>query len=66
MEPQVSTVLKIQRLRTRGEVVMPKKKKQPTKKKGNKKKSKKVLEGYYIDDKGLKILYKDKWGGLSI
>tara|TARA_Y100000992_G_C20967180_1_gene350927 strand:+ start:61 stop:201 length:141 start_codon:yes stop_codon:yes gene_type:complete len=43
-----------------------KKKKQPTKKKGSKKKSEKVLEGYYIDDKGLKILYKNKWGGLSI
>ena len=42
-----------------------KKKKQPTKKKGSKK-SEKVLEGYYIDDKGLKILYKNKWGGLSI
>jgi hypothetical protein len=44
-----------------------KKKKKPTKKKGTKKrKSKKVLEGYYIDDKGLKVLYKDEWGGLSI
>ena len=42
---------------------MPKKKKQPTKKKGSqKRKTKKILEGYYIDDKGLKILYKDRWG----
>lgn len=30
--------------------------------KKNKKKSKKILEGYYIDDKGLKMLYKDEWG----
>ena len=44
-----------------------KKKKKPTKKKRTKKsKSKKVLEGYYIDDKGLKDLYKDEWRGLSI
>ena len=65
MESQVSTVLKIQRLRTRGEVVMPKKKKkQPTKSK--KPRAKRELEGYYIDDKGLRILYKKKDGGLSI
>ena len=31
-----------------------------------KKKSKRLLEGYYIDDKGLKILYKKRDGGLSI
>ncbi len=37
-----------------------------TKKKTRKKRKKRVLEGYYIDDKGLKILYKDKDGGLSI
>ena len=43
-----------------------KKKKKPTKKKLTKKRSGKTLEGYYIDDKGLKILYKDKNGGLSI
>ena len=36
------------------------------KKKTRKKRKKRVLEGYYIDDKGLKILYKDKNGGLSI
>jgi hypothetical protein len=42
---------------------MPKKKKTKIKKK---KKAKRVLEGYYIDDKGLKILYKKKDGGLSI
>jgi hypothetical protein len=44
---------------------MPKKKKQPTKRK-TKKKNNKVLEGYYIDHKGVKVLYKNKWGGLSI
>ena len=46
---------------------MPKKKK-PIKKKPAKKRQPKerVLEGYYIDDKGLKILYKKRDGGLSI
>ncbi len=45
---------------------MPKsKKKKPTKSKKSKKDNR-VLEGYYIDDKGLKILYKKKDGGLSI
>ena len=42
---------------------MPKKKKKKTK---TKRKSQRVLEGYYIDDKGLKILYKKRDGGLSI
>ena len=42
-----------------------KKKKQPKKSK-KPKKDNRVLEGYYIDDKGLKILYKKKDGGLSI
>ena len=42
---------------------MPKKKKKKIK---TRRKSKKVLEGYYIDDKGLRILYKKKDGGLSI
>ena len=44
---------------------MPKnKKKKPTKSK--KPRVKREIEGYYIDDKGLKILYKKKNGGLSI
>tara|TARA_Y100000592_G_C5356534_1_gene261447 strand:- start:544 stop:741 length:198 start_codon:yes stop_codon:yes gene_type:complete len=65
MEPQVSTVLKIQRLPTRGENVMPKKKKKPTKKKSNKK-PKRELEGYYIPGDGtIKVIYR-KNGGLSI
>ena len=43
---------------------MPKKK---TKKQYKKKiKNKREREGYYIDDKGLKVLYKRKYGGLSI
>ena len=43
---------------------MPKKK---TKKQYKKKiKYKREIEGYYIDDKGLKVLYKRKYGGLSI
>jgi hypothetical protein len=44
---------------------MPKKKtnKQYKKKKN---KNKREIEGYYIDDKGIKILYKRKYGGLSI
>ena len=66
MESQVSKVLKIQRLRTRREIVMPKKKKKQPKKSKKPSKSNRVLEGYYIDDKGLKILYKRKDGGLSI
>ena len=66
MEPQVSKVLKIQRLRTRGENVMPKKKKKKPIKSKKPKKDGRVLEGYYIDDKGLKVLYKNKHGGLSI
>ena len=41
-----------------------KKKKQPTKSK--KPKAKREIEGYYIDDKGLRILYKKKERGLSI
>jgi len=46
---------------------MPKKKKPIKKKPAKKRKSKgRVLEGYYIDDKGLKILYKKRDGGLSI
>ena len=46
---------------------MPKKKKPTKKKPAKKRKSKdRVLEGYYIDDKGLKILYKKRDGGLSI
>ena len=46
---------------------MPKKKKPTKKKPAQKRKSKaRVLEGYYIDDKGLKILYKKRDGGLSI
>ena len=41
--------------------------KKKTKKQYKKKtKTKKVIEGYYIDDKGMKILYKRKYGGLSI
>jgi hypothetical protein len=44
---------------------MPKsKKKKPTKSK--KPRAKREIEGYYIDDKGLRILYKKKNGGLSI
>ena len=43
---------------------MPKKKTKKQYKKKNK--TKKVIEGYYIDDKGMKILYKRKYGGLSI
>ena len=39
-----------------------KKKKQPTKSKKSKKNNR-VLEGYYIDDKGIKVLYKNRWGG---
>jgi hypothetical protein len=39
-----------------------KKKKQPTKSK-KPKKNNRVLEGYYIDDKGIKVLYKNRWGG---
>ena len=43
---------------------MPKKK---TKKQYKKKyKSKREIEGYYIDDKGIKILYRRKYGGLGI
>ena len=46
---------------------MPKKKKPIKKKPAKKRKPKeRVLEGYYIDDKGLKILYKKRDGGLSI
>tara|TARA_B100001057_G_scaffold471693_1_gene534263 strand:- start:704 stop:853 length:150 start_codon:yes stop_codon:yes gene_type:complete len=49
---------------------MPKnKKKKPTKSKKPRVCStrvKKEIEGYYIDDKGLRILYKKKDGGLSI
>jgi len=45
---------------------MPKKKQKKTKTTNKKKKSRRVLEGYYIDDKGLKILYKKRDGGLSI
>ena len=64
MEPQVSKVLEIQRLRTRGEDVMPKKKKKkPTKTKKKKSNSGKILEGYYIEDKGNTKLYKNRWGG---
>ena len=63
MEPQVSKVLKIQRLRTRREIVMPKKKKKQPKKSKKPRKSNRVLEGYYIDDKGIKVLYKNRWGG---
>tara|TARA_B100000424_G_C22846054_1_gene451269 strand:- start:119 stop:253 length:135 start_codon:yes stop_codon:yes gene_type:complete len=44
---------------------VPKKKKKNTKN-IKRKKEKRVLEGYYIDDKGLKILYKKRDGGLSI
>tara|TARA_E500000305_G_scaffold71239_1_gene57222 strand:- start:292 stop:486 length:195 start_codon:yes stop_codon:yes gene_type:complete len=64
MEPQVSTVLKIQRLPTRGENVMPKKKKKPTKKKSTNR-PKRELEGYLIEDGKIKKLYR-KTGGLSI
>ena len=64
MEPQVSKVLKIQRLPTRGENVMSKKKKKPTKKKSTKK-PKRELEGYLIEDGKIKKLYR-KTGGLSI
>ena len=43
---------------------MPKKK---TKKQYKKKtKKKREIEGYYIDEKGIKILYKRKYEGLSI
>ena len=45
-------------------MIMSKKK---TKKQYKKKiKNKREIEGYYIDDKGLKVLYKRKYGGLSI
>ena len=44
---------------------MPKKKKPTKKKPAKKRKSKaRVLEGYYIDDKGLKILYKKLYLGI--
>ncbi len=43
---------------------MPKKKTKKQYKKKNK--SKREIEGYYIDDKGIKILYKRKYGGLGI
>ena len=45
---------------------MTKKKKKQPKKSKKPRKDNRVLEGYYIDDKGLKILYKKKDGGLSI
>ena len=43
---------------------MPKKKTKKQYKKKNK--SKREKEGYYIDDKGIKILYRRKYVGLSI
>ena len=43
---------------------MPKKKTKKQYKKKNK--NKRVIEGYYIDDKGMKILYRRRYGGLSI
>ena len=45
---------------------MPKKKTKKQYKKKNKTKSKREIEGYYIDDKGIKILYRRKYGGLGI
>ena len=42
---------------------MTKKKKKQPKKSKKPRKSNRVLEGYYIDDKGNKVLYKDRWGG---
>ena len=42
---------------------MPKKK---TKKKYKKNKNKREVEGYYIDEKGIKVLYRPKYKGLSI
>ena len=42
---------------------MPKKKKKQPKKSKKPSKSNRVLEGYYIDDKGIKVLYKTRWGG---
>lgn len=43
---------------------MPKKK---TKKQYKKKtKDKREIEGYYIDEKGMRVLYKRRYGGLSI
>jgi len=42
---------------------MPKKK---TKKQYKKNKNKREVEGYYIDEKGIKVLYRPKYKGLSI
>jgi hypothetical protein len=44
---------------------MPKKKTKKQYKK-NKNKNKREVEGYYIDEKGIKILYRPKYKGLSI
>ena len=42
---------------------MTKKKKKQPKKSKKPRKSNRVLEGYYIDDKGIKVLYKNRCGG---
>ena len=43
---------------------MPKKKTKKQYKKKNK--DKREIEGYYIDEKGKRVLYKRRYGGLSI
>ena len=40
--------------------------KKKTKKQYKKTKNKREVEGYYIDEKGIKVLYKPKYKGLSI
>ena len=45
-------------------MIMSKKKTKKQYKKKNK--NKREIEGYYIDDKGMKILYRRRYGGLSI